>query len=55
MKNMSNYFRGLNNYQDDFEMYLRYLILWLYKDYGTTILVLTVAPAVSTPVLLWPS
>ena len=29
-----------------FEIYLRYMVLWLYKDYGTILLVLSKAPTV---------
>ena len=35
---------GLNNYQHQFEVQLRFMILWLYWQYGTRILVILEAP-----------
>ena len=34
------YYRGLSNYQYHVEVHLRYHILYLYKEYGTIILVI---------------
>ena len=35
---------GLKTYQNHYEIYLRYLILKLYTEYGTIILVITETP-----------
>ena len=31
----ARYYRSLNNYQYQFEVHLRYHILYFYKEYGT--------------------
>ena len=41
--------RTLDTYQCHFDVYLRYLILELYKEYGTMILVILEAPTVARP------
>ena len=36
---IQQYCRGLHNYQCPFEVYLRYVLLWLYSEYGTIMLI----------------
>ena len=44
MNPLSTYCRGVNKYQSHFDVYLKYMILWLYYEYGTTMLVIIYGP-----------
>ena len=39
-------YTSLNNYQHHCEVHLRYLIRWIYKEYGTVVFVISQVPAV---------